>query len=126
MHTHSMHRTLTFPYYVSMYIPMHTHTYTCTPIIMHMLMYTHTLIHAHSYAHTPILQIWFLQLGRKTLAILSHSAASIDTILLKIFQEFEAGEIVVKIDMVVWRSEVSVVITLAPSPCSVVLLFFPV
>ena len=33
--------------------------------------------------------------------IFSHSATGIDAVLLKIFREFEAGEVVVKIDMVV-------------------------
>ena len=65
-----------------------THTHTCT------YLYVHT-------QHTPILQIWLLQLGRETLAIFSRSAAAIDVVLLKIFQEFQAGEIVVKIDVVV-------------------------
>ena len=52
-----------------------------------MLVLTHT--------HTPI---WLLQLGRK---IFPRSAAGIDLTLVKIFQEFETGKIIVKIDMVV-------------------------
>ena len=39
--------------------------------------------------------------GGKTLPIFSRSAAGIDVVLLKILQEFEAGEIIVEIDMVV-------------------------
>ena len=78
----------------------HMRTCTCTHTCTYML--TH-----NNYVHSPILQIRFLQLGRKTLAIFSHSATGIDAVLLKIFQEFEAGEVVVKIDMwyFPWRSD---------------------
>ena len=59
------------------------------------------------YINTPILQTWFLQLGRETFAVFSGSATAIDLVLLEIFKEFEAGEIVVKIDMVVLALEIS-------------------
>ena len=68
-------------------------------------LYTHTHTHMHAwtclYAHTPILQVWLLQLGRETLAIFPCSAAGVRVVFLKIFQEFQASEIVVKIDMVI-------------------------
>ena len=103
-----------------MHTCMHTHMHnTCA-----LWLYTHTC--TYSCSHTPILQIWLLQLGRETLAILSRSAAGIDVVL-KIFQEFQVGEIVVKIDMVVFSLQIwGVFTTLAPRPCSVVLFFFPV
>ena len=59
-------------------------------------------IHLHTLTccvHTPILQIWLLQLGGGNPCDFSCSAASIDFIL-KILQEFEAGEIIVEIHMV--------------------------
>ena len=92
----------------------------------HTLAHT-TCTHSHTHTHTPILQVWLLQLGRETLAISPRCAAGIDLVLLKIFEEFEAGKVVVKIDMMILSLQIcGVFTTLAPNPCSVVLLFFPV
>ena len=55
--------------------------------LMHVYVHTRSYMHTLICTHTPILQIWLLQLGRETLAIFSCSAAGVDIILLKIFQE---------------------------------------
>ena len=75
------------------------HACTCIITVVHI----HTLLHAWTclYVHTPILQVCFLQLGRETLAIFPRSAAGVRVVFLKIFQEFQGSEIVVKIDVVI-------------------------
>ena len=57
-------------------------------------------MHTHNMYTHLFFRFGFFNWGGKTLAIFSHSATGIDAVL-KIFQEFEAGEVVVKIDMVV-------------------------
>ena len=91
--------------YMHMYMHMHIHH-----------AYTRIIIHAHlSCMHTPPTAMYThartysdlaSSTGEETLAIFSRSATSMDVVLLKIFQEFEAGEIIVKIDMVVLSLQV--------------------
>ena len=58
-------------------------------------------MHGHAYMYTPILQVWLLHLGRETLAIFPFSAAGVRVVFPNILQEFQASEIVVKIDVVI-------------------------
>ena len=70
------------------HIRVHTHTHACVRVhagahipeltYMYNVMYVHTYTYVLTQMHTPILQTWFLQLGRETLAVFSGSAAAID------------------------------------------------
>ena len=98
MHMHNTHTHM----HTHMYMHVHTHT--------RMYMHMHTHVHAHActtftYTHSHVaythlfFRFGFFNWGGGNPCDFSCSAASIDFIL-KILQEFEAGEIIVEIHMV--------------------------
>ena len=59
-------------------------------------------MHGHAYVYTHLFfRFGFFNWGGKPAAIFSRSAAGVGVVFLKISQEFQASEIVVKIDVVI-------------------------